>query len=94
MSPLWMDAHGVPRSTQPCLACGRLIPVQRLRTDELAPRGWRPFQAGKLKTWCGHIQEVMPWQGPDGLWSLIPLVGTVSSMSELIIGAPPAITPL
>jgi len=30
----------------------------------------------------------MPWQEPDGLWTLIPLVGTAASMSGLTIGTP------
>jgi hypothetical protein len=85
-----MDAHGLPSLTRQCLACGRPNPVERLRTADLGPRGWRPFQAGVLRTWCGHRQEVVPWQGSDGLWTLVPLVGTVSSMSPLVIGTAPA----
>ena len=91
MAPLWTEAYGLPRPTRPCLACGRPILIERLRTADLAPRGWRPFQAGALQTWCGHRHDVVPWQGSDGLWTLVPLVGTLSSMSPLTIGtAPPA----
>ncbi len=83
-----MDAIGIPRSTRPCLACARPVALQRLRTNELAPRGWRPSQVGSYKNWCGHDQVVVPVQGPDGLWALIPLVGTASSMTGLTIGTP------
>ncbi len=83
-----MDAHGVPRSSRPCQACGRPVPVPRLRTEELAPRGWKPGHPGTLPSWCGHLQVVEPWQEPDGYWTLIPLVGTAASMSELTIGTP------
>ena len=88
MPPLWMDALGVPRSTRPCLVCARPVPVQRLRTDELAPRRWRPGHPDTLRNWCGHSQVVEPWQEADGYWTLIPLVGTAPSMSGLTIGTP------
>ena len=45
-----------------------------------------------MKNWCGHTQDVVPWQEPDGLWTLIPLVGTAASMSGLTIGTPPEVT--
>jgi hypothetical protein len=72
----WVDDHGDPHPTRPCLGYGQPARILHPRLEHLRMIGWRLFAVADYVSWSGHRQEFLLVPHIDGVMGhLVPIEG-------------------
>src|SRR5262249_42933217 len=77
-NPIWRDSEGRRLPPHPCPKCGQNRGPMPLRVENLRHLGWQPYTVQSFQSWCGYLQEIIPFPREDGSVLFVDVIGEAS----------------